>query len=236
MPVREDMLKLLCGGEIGHIVILHPPGYVAPAEVESAVRGLTQASLRFAEPLEAFAEIALHDRLESTRSAWGLAPAGIACLIVIDGRSSFDLDRMARAISKYFEEVAVVEYEGGAGAPWRLLAGPRARERGDSAHPFRRHQPIESERRQGASARSAAPLAPTLRLVDHRHGVADTGEQQAPGGAPRPHHESGQENGFLEESEDDAAPSVTRDEIAMLLGGDSGDDEEANDGRLEAAP
>jgi hypothetical protein len=209
MPVKEDMLSALCGDEVAHVVLLLPVGESAPTEVEHALAGRANACVRVSDPLAAFTEIALQDRLESTRSAWGLSAAGMTCLVVVDPDAARGLVDMERAIAKYLSHVAIVSFDPAQTDGWRLVR--RSERADDSPHPFRRVEPTRRDA-MWTETRERTPAAPpALRLVS----AAD-----APRLSPAPQEEQA-EAVSAHDDEDETAPSVTRDEIAMLLGGDS---------------
>jgi hypothetical protein len=191
----------------------------------------------------------LQDRLDSTRCAWGLATRGITCLVIVEMGSIAGVEDLSSAITRYFEKVSVVAFDGDSRQPWRLLSHAEAPPRPGSAHPFRRQAAL----REGASADELGhrvPSAPpSLRLVDHRQ--ADEGASSAKGGHERDsEHETDAcardvdfekpkmagIDSMTHDVDDDPVPSVTRDEIAMLLRGDAEDDNHAPDVRREAAP
>lgn len=220
MAVREDMLATLCGGEISHLVLLHPAEGELPAEVESALGYLAASCPRFTEPLLAFVEIALHDRLDSTRSAWGLATPGMICLVVVGAEHCEDLEPLLVNIGSYFGRVAVVNYDKHSRDGWRVRLNPAATPQVIGSHPFRRAQ--SGNESHPARSRGGMTDPPSLRLVN----------QGSPLNAAAPPDPSSNEETDLDES----TPSVTRDEIAMLLRGDAADNDDGPAARREAAP
>jgi len=249
MAVREDMLSALCGGEITHVVILHLPGRTVPQEIESTVRPLCHSCPRFSQPLEAFAEIALHDRLDSTRSAWGLATPGITCLVIVEMASIVGGDELLSALARYFGKVAVVSFDGAARQTWRLVSNSEGPPRTGSNHPFRRQEALRAGTPAAELARRGPTPPPSLRLVDHRpanegSSFVNKGDGRDPersaGARARDVDNETQDvaeiDGTAHDVENDPVPSVTRDEIAMLLRGDAEDDDRAPEARREAVP
>ncbi|MGI9013268.1 MAG: hypothetical protein ACR2GY_03365 [Phycisphaerales bacterium] len=225
--LHEDShnLTVMCRGDVAHCVVLTARGAAASPTLRRVAKAVIGDDICVDDPLAAFAELALQDRLNNIRRAWGLRPIGLTCLLVDQIKNSSEIDQLRSAIDTCLHDVVQLHYD------------PR-----DSISPFRdaSGQPVGTETSQPAmhfqpappqpSARNRPPRGPgQLRLVESpfeaSSSPAATSEPERRGTV-----DTLSDVDFDAET-DDESPSVSAAELAMLLG-----DINVNDDDMDGQP
>lgn len=231
MPADSVNLNALCGDEIRHCVIIAPSPNQLPRDLQAVVDQTDAEFLLFDEPLRAFAEVSLQDRLSAKRASWGLQPDGYTCLLLHRPRSWRELPLLMAAVRVYLHRVIVICHDPESEVVWQNADGMplpvvstsprRAAPKATPAMPSRR-----SSQRTGTAI--SAPSRP-LRLVRS----ADTVAPRSPQPPVVEHQKS--DSSRARDDDDVATPAVSREELAMLLDADDFDDHH-EEGKTEASP
>ncbi len=94
-------------------VVLAPDAKSVDGRLRSQLEQRQWDALVTDVPLMAMAELCLAQRMQSSRTAWGLTSADGVALVVIEPSHWADLSVMLRAIKRYVPVVAAWAFEGG---------------------------------------------------------------------------------------------------------------------------
>ena len=216
MTCLPASLNDLCHGDVAHCVVLSPPN----AEPSDAAARLAQAVIGddvfVNDSLEAFAELALQDRLNAFRKAWGLRPIGLTCLIVDRPTLHTSLSDVIDAADAYLDDVVVVQYDPQQDQSWRDTndrpidavrnISPAVREL------LNQRGAMRSSRTSSNSSHNGNDSVRQQHVADDRRGL-------------RYVDVANDDHGDDDDDIDVSSPVVTREELAMLLGQDDADDD-----------
>lgn len=202
MEARDKSITELCGGKLSHCIILAPSRDVPTPSLLAQLTGEGIHATVLDDPLAAMSKLALLDRLEATRAAWGLNETNPVGLVIDHSSMISDMDQMLAAIDKYLSNAWVLNYDVSNAKKWTVLHTSSVDT--EVTHPLRRADAANQPVIEAINRRNIDPSGPRLRLVDSDIAPITPLEDKD-----------------TTESEDDSSPTVSRQELEMLLHDDN---------------
>lgn len=241
MSALSTILRAAAGGEVATVIVVSPERGI-PTDLLQAAREVGAEFSAAADPLSAFSEAALAERRKASRGSWGIASGGRTLIVGVEPIDEDSWAELEQASQAYLPDVALVRWNPGHG---REAGGVGQPEVVDSEPSVVRGQPsaISRERIVEEKAFSEASGQPGRRTVDEvvpsppvSEDAVDVCRSHPGEGMPvpapvtqqgldhpsttlrlvcdtAPPHTPAQHG----DDEDDHLPTLTREELAMLL-------------------
>ncbi|MCL4209259.1 MAG: hypothetical protein HRU76_00795 [Phycisphaeraceae bacterium] len=225
MPAVSTILHAAAGGDVARVIVVASNG-AAPDELLHGARDVGAEIVVTGDLLWAFSDAALAGRLEAIRSAWGLANAGRTVIVGVEPVNEEDWRELEQAKAAFLPEAALLRWAGVSGQP---STGSRQGEENRTAEE-RKNDGMRAEvagvaieepgtRNLPASGTQHPALSTPLTASAATQSLVELVALSPP--ALRLAHKAAESDAAIpreQEDADDERPTLTREELAMLLG------------------